>query len=179
MPDSEQAIQALANQTREEATRLVVTTDETFQAAGEMLKEIKKRRARISEFMDPIIQAAHKTHKTALDQKKTLEKPYIEADKHLRAQVSGYKALQDAARNREALALASRGEMTLPREAATVDGLGFTKKWAFEVIDPDALPKEFTIPDEPKIRRTVEALGEAHNIPGIRVWQYDQPNVRG
>lgn len=179
MPNREQEVRDLAIRTRDEARGIIVTTPETFERAGTMLKAIKEVRNQINAIFDPIISAAHNAHKVALDQKKDVEKFYVEADKHLRGQVSEFNRLQEEERNRAAAALAVRGDMALPAEATKVSGVSFVTKWCFEVNDPDAVPKEFTMPDEVKIRRRVEALGESANIPGVRVWKYKSAQVRG
>lgn len=171
-------VRDLAVQTRERARTIVVTTDETFITAGEMLKEIKTIKDRIDAIFDPIVTAAHKAHKVALDQKKEVTKFYVEADKYLRDQVNEYNRLREERTRQAALALARSGEMSLPQEAAKVDGIGFVHKWCFEVIDPDAVPREYTVPDEVKIRKIVNAMGESANIPGVRVWSYKTASVR-
>lgn len=42
--------------------------------------------------------------------------------------------------------------------------------WLFEIVDADAVPRQYCTPDEKKIRKVVQALGNAANIPGVRVW---------
>jgi hypothetical protein len=50
-----------------------------------------------------------------------------------------------------------------------------TRKVAkFEVTDFKALPNEYKLPNETKIRQVVNALKMDANIPGVRVWEEEQ-----
>jgi hypothetical protein len=56
-------------------------------------------------------------------------------------------------------------------EAPKMAGLSFRDEWKFEITDPDAIPREYLMIDESKLRKVVKALGKtAANIPGIRVF---------
>lgn len=54
--------------------------------------------------------------------------------------------------------------------ARKVAGVGFRTVWKFEVVDPAAVPREYLVVDEAKIRKVVGALKEGTSIPGVRVW---------
>jgi Skp family chaperone for outer membrane proteins len=43
--------------------------------------------------------------------------------------------------------------------------------WRFEIEDATAVPREFCVPDERKIREHVQRNKEASGIPGVRVWE--------
>jgi hypothetical protein len=45
-----------------------------------------------------------------------------------------------------------------------------TERWAFEIIDPTLVPKEWTIPDEAKIGRAVRA-GLLTELPGVKIFK--------
>ena len=49
-----------------------------------------------------------------------------------------------------------------------VDGVSFRYEWDFEIVNPAAIPREYLMPDEKKIRGIVRALKGATNIPGVR-----------
>jgi hypothetical protein len=54
-------------------------------------------------------------------------------------------------------------------EQVKIAGVSQVKVWNFEITDPAALPREFLIPDEAKIRRVVAAMKGDTNIPGVKV----------
>lgn len=54
----------------------------------------------------------------------------------------------------------------VPEQAGSV----LRKRWLFEITDPDAVPRNLCDPTPSRIRKVVEALGDKHGIPGVRVW---------
>jgi hypothetical protein len=52
------------------------------------------------------------------------------------------------------------------------------KVWTFRIDDPAKIPEQYKIIDESKIRRVVQALGNAHAIPGVTAYQEDQEAIR-
>lgn len=51
-----------------------------------------------------------------------------------------------------------------------VPGVSTRKNWKFKIVDENAIPREYLIPDEAAIGKIVRALGERTNIPGIQVY---------
>ena len=49
-------------------------------------------------------------------------------------------------------------------------GLGFRDNWVFQITDPDAVPSQFLMPNEAKIKSVVKVMKEKANIPGVKVW---------
>ena len=64
--------------------------------------------------------------------------------------------------------------------APTVEGISTPKRWDFEIVDADKLPRDVLVPDMTKIRQLVRALGEKaqEKIPGIRVFKHEGLSVR-
>lgn len=58
----------------------------------------------------------------------------------------------------------------LPTGIPKISGISETIMWRFKITDPEAVPREYCIPDESKIRKIVSALGEKANIPGIEIY---------
>lgn len=56
------------------------------------------------------------------------------------------------------------------REAPKVEGLSTRTVWKFRILDARKLPPEYTVPDEVKIRKVVQALKGDANIPGVEVY---------
>jgi hypothetical protein len=71
---------------------------------------------------------------------------------------------------RETLVAAS--EATMKTSEVT-----FVDRWVFEIVDPEAVPREFLCPDEAKIGGVVAAMKDKTDIPGVRAW--NDPIVRG
>ena len=58
----------------------------------------------------------------------------------------------------------------IDRAPPKVPGISTREVWSFEITDASALPREYLMPDEQKIRRVVQALKENTAIAGVRVW---------
>ena len=64
-----------------------------------------------------------------------------------------------------------------PRTVRTDMGsTGVTKRWTFEVVDPEAVPREFCVPDESAIRKAVN--GGLRELPGVRIYAEETLAVR-
>jgi hypothetical protein len=78
-----------------------VTTADEFRLAGELLTGIKTLRKEIADTCDPVIAAAHRSHKAATEQKRKLEAPLVEAENLLKASMAKYQRDEDDRRRRE------------------------------------------------------------------------------
>lgn len=58
----------------------------------------------------------------------------------------------------------------IQREAPKVSGISTREVWLFEVTDPTAVPREYLMVDESKIRKVVGALKSDTRIAGVRVY---------
>lgn len=56
------------------------------------------------------------------------------------------------------------------REPPKVTGVSAREVWKFEVTDATAVPREYMVPDETKIRKVVNALKGDTQIAGVKVW---------
>jgi hypothetical protein len=176
---------------------LHVTNEETFQKAGVGLQWCKSAKKEIDRVFDPIVEAAHNTHKKALAQKNEVAGPVKLLDAHLRGEVSKYAERKEnerrvaeqnalAAQQEQAAALEAGEEVeyapmqSLQKapEAPTAEGLGFRDQWKFRILNLDAIPREYLMADEAKIGKVVDALGRAAGIPGIEVYSVKVPIVR-
>lgn len=82
----------------DQAKLIMVKDQVSMTKANEMFLVIKGLRKKIADTMDPIIQAAHKTHKEALNQKANLEAPLIAGEKWLNGQMTAYHQEQERIR---------------------------------------------------------------------------------
>lgn len=62
----------------------------------------------------------------------------------------------------------------IQREALKVTGVSTRETWQFEVVDADAVPREYLAVDTVKIGRVVRALKGDTQIGGVRVWAEKQ-----
>lgn len=62
----------------------------------------------------------------------------------------------------------------IQREPPKVAGVNMRDVWKYEITDPDALPREYTMPDEKKIGGVVRAMKGDTAIAGVRVWKEQQ-----
>lgn len=89
-------IESQAVALRTEAESFVVCNQETYNIANAFGQKIKLAMKAIDAYCDPVIEAAHKTHKAACDQKKALYAPLEAAKKVIDGkQIAWYKAEQE------------------------------------------------------------------------------------
>lgn len=90
-----QEIETQAIALKAEAERFEVVDQETYNLANEFGRRIKQSMKTIDLYCDPVIEAAHKAHKAACDQKKSLYAPFEAAKKIVDAkQIAWYRAEQ-------------------------------------------------------------------------------------
>lgn len=80
------------------ARTLAVTDQSSFSRAAELVRAVKVYLARVAEVFDPVIRAAHLSHKTAVEQKHRLEQPALQAEMILKAAIAAYEQAQTSLR---------------------------------------------------------------------------------
>jgi len=71
--------------------------------------------------------------------------------------------------------LAKAEPLPPPPKAA---GLSFRDDWKFEIVDMAKIPREYLMPDEPKIGHAVRTFKEQCFIPGVRIFMVKTPIQR-
>jgi uncharacterized protein YhaN len=99
-----------ANMLVEDAKGLKIVDSDTYQRASQQLVAIKSLRGEADAAFDPIITDAHRAHKTAIEQKKKVEAPLIEAEGLLKRSMSGYITEQERKRREEERQLQEEAE---------------------------------------------------------------------
>ena len=95
MDIKQQEIESQALALKTEAEGFEITSQESYNLANEFGRRIKQSMKTIDEYCDPVIEAAHKAHKAACDQKKALYAPFEAAKKIIDAkQIAWYRAEQ-------------------------------------------------------------------------------------
>ena len=92
-----------ASTVQERARAVVINDTATYQEAGQFLLNIKALRKKISEFCDPVISLAYKTHREAVAKKNEMEAPLLEAEKLLEPKRKQYIRAEEEKRRTEEL----------------------------------------------------------------------------
>lgn len=89
-----------------QARTFVITSDEDFTRADELLVIIANRKKKIGEDWDSVIAKAHDTHKDALAKKKDLMAPCLAAEAIIRPRMAEYHTVKKIAAEKAAAAAA-------------------------------------------------------------------------
>ena len=247
-PPNTALIERQVTELQRQAAAISITDQGSLTIANQFSIAVKLLRKEIDGTFDPIIEAAHKAHKLALDKKRKFVEPVDAAEKLVKGKIGDYLAEQDRIRReaerraweaeqekirvqQEALRAAREAEEKARREAAEAEarasrarseesrrraqeeaerirkeaeaeqqkileaaaekesklveeqkaavpptpapatkGISTRQDWDFEVMDAAAVPREYLVVDEVKVRQIVRAMKGETNIPGIRVF---------
>lgn len=153
-PPPELESKALSWPQRARAT--VVDSPATFERAGELLRDVKALRLEIAEHHAPVIEAAHRAHKAALDAKKKLDEPLDEAEREIKRRMGDYHAEQERIRREEQRRLEAearaREEERRLEEAAALEAEGRQEE-AEQVLEeePAMIEAPIAAPPTPKV----------------------------
>lgn len=181
------------------AKRVAVVTDaETEARATEFLTNIKAQLKAADEARLKLVKPIKDHAKMIDDEFKLTTRPLSEADELVRQGMRTYrnspefkaaesKRLEIEAQGRMAVAAGDSEALTrltdeheqasqaAPRKVETQSGEArFRKVWCYEIVDIEALPAAFWMPDEAKIKATVKA---GITIAGVRAWEESQPII--
>lgn len=87
------------------------------------------------------------------------------------AEAAGHSDIADAMISEPVITTPVVVASTTPKVA----GLAMRENWKFEVVDPNAVPRNFLIVDTKAIGALVRAQRGACNIPGVKVWSEKVP----
>lgn len=116
IPES-QALTQEATDLTTTANALVITDASSFERAAEALKTIKVYLKRVGEVFDPIVDSAHRAHKTAVEQRAKFRDHALKAEASIKLRMSEWEREQDRLR-REAEEVQRRERERLEAEAA-------------------------------------------------------------
>src|SRR5688572_2580422 len=127
---STQELETRALSVPDRAKGLAIVTAEDFMNAGELLRTIKGLRAEIDGTFDPIISKAHAAHKEAIEQKRKVDAPLVEAENILKPRISAYLTEQERLRREEELRMQKAAQEEEERQrlesAVILDDIGET-----------------------------------------------------
>ena len=153
--NQETEIETVTTELVQKSNVLAIANRKEYDYAAGLLLNIKNLQYRISKTFDPIIKKAHETHKESLLQKNSLVKPLQEAEAFIKKTMLGYL---------------STLQLEVKDDAPKVDGISIRSAYSFEIVDESKLPREFLMPDEHKLRKIVQAMGDTIKIEGVRIF---------
>lgn len=153
--DFDPAIEAIKETTElvvAQATAIAITDQDSFEDAGVFLTEtLKPALKEIAATFDPIVSAAHTTHKEAVAQRNRHAKPLREAERIVKSAMGGYITEQRriaAAAETERLRLArEEAETAALAEAERLEAAGHDEA-AIELISAPVVPVVSAPPPE-------------------------------
>jgi hypothetical protein len=149
----------------------VVNTPSEFKAVAEALVMLKGAEKLVSDKKDEFLKPARELYATAkanYGESEDLIEESIKKGKFLLLDYLERKQKESAL---EAEAAFNRGDVVMALQAMNiapnVDGVGFSTKASFEVVDQDAIPSQF-FKTELDTKRILDVLKTGEEIPGIR-----------
>lgn len=156
-----------------------IESEEDKQFAAESLSEIKnqwkaleKKRKSITKPMNAALKEANALFKPALSALSEMEEIWkrllLEADQ--REEKEQERLIEQA----DEASTPKETQESLVKAAALrskPNNISYRHTWSFRVVNPDALPREFLVPDQRKIWEVVRKNKEYTDIPGVEVFQ--------
>lgn len=106
----------------ERATALVVQDEPGYLKGATLLQEIKALRGQVDAAFDPIIKAANRAHRQALESKKGVEAPLVQAERTIKGAMGDY-AEEQRRKQREAARAAAEAARKAQEEARRAERL--------------------------------------------------------
>jgi hypothetical protein len=117
-----------------------IKTEEQYKAAGAIFQEIKQARKRIEAILDPFVESAHKTWKSAIAERKKYDLPLDQAEAGIAPLIAGYREEQERARRAEQARIDAearqREEDARIEEAAALEAAGDAEQAAAVISAP-------------------------------------------
>ena len=107
-----------------QAQHVTITTQADCEHAADIIREIKSRKARWLEVIEPLVKSAAENHKRTVALRDSLAKPLDEAERLVKARVGGFLAEQERQRREaEAAAQAEAQRQAEAEQAAEAEAL--------------------------------------------------------
>lgn len=145
--------------------------------------ERKEKHAAYKEVTDTIKQYTDRLTKVESSVKRIMAAWYTEQERIKREEQRRIAAEAEERRLAEAIETGNEEKLEdpfIPDVAPAVekeDGISYVPVWKFRIVNPNALPREYMVPDEQKIRKIVTALKADTQIPGVEVYEDQQVRV--
>lgn len=161
---------------------LTITNAADLDFAGELVKLAKARWKELEEKRTSVTKPLNEVLRQVNGWFRPAQEPLVRAEAVLKGKISAYtleqRAASEAAMRAAAAAMqagdteAAAEHVTAIAPAAKTAGVSVQERWAFEIVDPDAVPRTFCSPDEAKIRRvlTNPVHGLIPKVEGVRFY---------
>jgi len=190
------------------ARALVIVDDTTNAEALDMLSSARKFTKQLDALKKHWLDPLNKQIKVIREDFEAWARPASEADAVLSTKTRDYRAAVIAKERAEQARLAALAEKRQERAEARAEAKGepappaplpapvmplpsktvvtetakvtFREQVHFEIVDADAVPREWCKPDETKIGAAVRSkmINEKNQIAGVRVWVTEEATVR-
>jgi hypothetical protein len=156
------------------------SNDQAF--ASEILLDVKAKHSELEKRRKSVVQPLNGVIRTVNGWFKPVRDRLEEAERILKGKIAEYLEAQERA-NEEALQAAADAETGEEASSAlaqvapvtTAPGTSTRKVWRWEIVNTDAVPREFLTVDEQALAKYVRAAKESggapYGIPGIRFYQ--------
>ena len=98
--EQEQQLKVQTSEIEVQAKGIIVNSDDTFKAAADFGKVIKRQTATIKEFFGPMKQLAYDTHKQICDREKAMLAPLVAAEKIVKQAMGSYQMQVEEAKRK-------------------------------------------------------------------------------
>jgi hypothetical protein len=159
LAEVEQQAQSIVTQ----AGTVKVTDASTFQQAGLFLRTVAQYVKKVGEVFDPVVDAAHKAHKVAVEQRKKLLEPAQQAERMVKGEMSAFEA-QERARvaAAEAAAYQERRRLEQAREAE-----------AAALVKAGKIDQAARVIEAPVVVARIEQAPQAEGITFREDWDFE------
>lgn len=152
-PEAVKEIEQRELSLRSQAEILKISDQKDYDYANQIGKQVAIALKKVDEFCDPVIEAAHKTHKAALEQKKKLAAPFEAIASTIKTKmIAYYRAEQEriARERKEAEEKAKKeAEEKALAEAQALQDAGMAEA-ADAILDAPVAVERVNIPEIPK-----------------------------
>lgn len=147
-----------------------ITTAEDFETATDLLKECKARykvlEAKRKHLKEPSLEAGRRIDEFF----RPVLEPLLAAETRLKHAIGEYTRASQLAQHAAMTAYAGGAE-ALPPPSPKAEGVAVKTVWRVEVIDADAVPREYCSPDLAKLQKAIwyaDTTTAPRPIPGVR-----------
>lgn len=153
--------------------KIVIKNNQDYNSCETLLQGLTALRDNIKAETDPVIKAAHNAHKQAIAMRDKYLKPVQQVIDKIKSAMGNYVLEQkqkEEALKREKERIEQEGLPTPPTPVLTPlqTSTQTVEYWDFEIIDEMKIPREYLMPNEMKIRKTIQNFKGMIEIPGVK-----------
>ena len=181
-PEEENKLGRQVSLIEQQASSVVVASEEGFVLAGELTKQVKAMQKQVTEYWEPMRKSTYEAYTAVNQHKKEMLDPLASAEKILKRKMGDYTMEQERLRRErdEAMRKAAEAEMMegvavsggLRPQAPKAKGVSQTKTWKIAKIDSEKVPislngMELRPVDEKLVLQLIKASKGRISIPGV------------